>query len=102
VPAAVKSRTDGKMISPHWVRPKYPRYWHYDMLGGLVAMAEMGLIKDARCADALNLLERKELPERRLGRARAVLQSVGKHGYEHALRIHFPGRLGQRRKRSHE
>jgi hypothetical protein len=57
-----KSRTDGKVISPHWVRPKYPRYWHYDMLGGLVAMAEMGLVKDPRCADALALLERKELP----------------------------------------
>ena len=50
------------MISPHWRRPKYPRYWHYDLLGGLVAMAEMGLIKDPRCADALDLLERKELP----------------------------------------
>jgi hypothetical protein len=58
-----KSKTDGKMISPHWVRPKYPRYWHYDMLGGLVAIAEMGLIKDPRCADALDLLERKELPK---------------------------------------
>ncbi len=57
-----KSRTDGKVISPHWIRPKYPRYWHYDLLGGLVAMAEMGLIKDPRCADALDLLERKELP----------------------------------------
>src|SRR5580658_10124493 len=57
-----KSRTDGKLISPHWTRPKYPRYWHYDMLGGLVAMAEMELIKDTRCADALDLLERKELP----------------------------------------
>ncbi len=57
-----RSRTDGKVISPHWVHPKYPRYWHYDMLGGLVAMAEMGLIKDPRCGDALELLERKELP----------------------------------------
>ena len=58
-----KSKTDGKVISPHWLRPKYPRYWHYDMLGGLVAMAEMGLIKDPRCADALDQLERKELPK---------------------------------------
>jgi hypothetical protein len=57
-----KSKTDGTVISPHWLRPKYPRYWHYDMLGGLVAMAEMGLISDPRCADALDLLERKELP----------------------------------------
>jgi hypothetical protein len=57
-----KSRTDGTVISPHWMRPKYPRYWHYDFLGGLVAMAEMGLINDPRCGDALELLERKELP----------------------------------------
>jgi hypothetical protein len=57
-----KRRTDGTVISPHWLRPKYPRYWHYDMLGGLVAMAEMGLITDPRCGDALDLLERKELP----------------------------------------
>ena len=57
-----KSKTDGTVISPHWIRPKYPRYWHYDFLGGLVATAEMGLISDPRCADALDLLERKELP----------------------------------------
>jgi hypothetical protein len=57
-----KRLTDGTSISPHMTRPKYPRYWHYDMLGGLVAMSEMGLIKDPRCADALDLLERKELP----------------------------------------
>lgn len=57
-----KRLTDGTSISPHMTRPKYPRYWHYDVLGGLVAMAEMGLIGDPRCADALDLLERKELP----------------------------------------
>ncbi len=57
-----KRRTDGSVISPHWLRPKYPRYWHYDVLGGLVAMAEMGLIEDPRCGDALDLIERKELP----------------------------------------
>jgi hypothetical protein len=57
-----KRRTDGTIISPHWLRPKYPRYWHYDFLGGLVAMAELGLIKDPRCANALDLLEKKELP----------------------------------------
>jgi len=57
-----KRRADGTVISPHWLRPKYPRYWHYDVLGGLVAIAEMGLINDPRCADALDLLERNELP----------------------------------------
>jgi hypothetical protein len=57
-----KRRKDGSVISSHWLRPKYPRYWHYDMLGGLVAMAEMDLIKDSRSNDALDLLEQKELP----------------------------------------
>ena len=59
-----RSRTDGKVISPHWLRPKYPRYWHYDMLGALVAMTEMGLINHPRCGEALDLLERKELPDK--------------------------------------
>jgi hypothetical protein len=57
-----RRRTDGAVISPHLLRLKYPRYWHYDVLGGLVAMAEMGLTKDPRCTEALDLLERKELP----------------------------------------
>src|SRR5271154_5783720 len=57
-----KRRTDGTVISPHMLRPKFPRYWHYDYLGALKAMAEMGLINDPRCADALELLERMELP----------------------------------------
>ena len=57
-----KSRTTGKVVSPHFIRQHYPRYWHYEMLGGLVAMAEIGLIDDPRCRDALDLLERKELP----------------------------------------
>ena len=56
-----KSRTTGKVVRPYFVRQHYPRYWHYEMLGGLVAMAEMGLIDDPRCRDALDLLERREL-----------------------------------------
>jgi hypothetical protein len=40
----------------------YPPYWHYDFLAGLKAIVEQGLIDDPRCADALDLLEQKELP----------------------------------------
>jgi hypothetical protein len=58
-----KRRSDGKVIHPNFLTFHYPLYWHYDVLGGLVAMAEMGLIKDPRCGDALDLLERKELPK---------------------------------------
>ena len=57
-----KRRSDGRVIHPNFRMLHYPLYWHYDVLGGLKAMAEMGLVKDMRCGDALDLLERKELP----------------------------------------
>jgi hypothetical protein len=57
-----RRRSDATVIRPNFLVFHYPLYWHYDVLGGLVAMAEMGLIKDPRCADALEFLERKELP----------------------------------------
>ena len=56
-----KRRANGKVIAAGFVKLHYPLYWHYDILGGLMAMAELGLIKDKRCADALDLLEAKEL-----------------------------------------
>ena len=33
------------------------------MLGVLLVMAELGLVRDRRCADALDLLERKRLAD---------------------------------------
>lgn len=56
-----KGRSDGKVIHSNFQMLHFPLYWHYDVLGGLKAMAEMGLAKDSRCDDALDLLERKEL-----------------------------------------
>ena len=35
----------------------------YDLLGALVVMSEMGLVHARRCADALDLLERKRLAD---------------------------------------
>jgi len=57
-----KRRSDGTPIHPEFICLHYPLYWHYDFLGGLKAMAEVGLVDDPRCADALDLLEQKELP----------------------------------------
>jgi hypothetical protein len=54
---------DGRVIAPDFVALHYPHYWHYDVLGGLTAMAEAGKIRDPRCADALDLLEAKRLPD---------------------------------------
>jgi hypothetical protein len=58
-----KSRRTGAVINPEFTRLHYPLYWHYDFLAGLKGMAELGLVKDPRCADALDLLEQKELPD---------------------------------------
>ena len=57
-----RRRSDGKIISPNFLMQHYPLFWHYEVLGALKAMAEIGLINDPRCSEALEMLERKELP----------------------------------------
>jgi len=56
-----KRRADGSVIAQGFTALHYPVYWHYDILAGLKAMAELDLIRTPRCADALDLLEAKEL-----------------------------------------
>jgi hypothetical protein len=54
---------DGRVIHPEFVTLHYPLYYHYDFLGGLKAMTQVGKIRDRRCANALDLLEEKRLPD---------------------------------------
>jgi hypothetical protein len=56
-------RSNGRVIHPEFTKLHYPLYWHYDVLAGLRAMAELGRIGDPRCADALDLLAAKRLPD---------------------------------------
>ena len=42
-------RADGTRITAQFGCLHYPRYWHYDYLGGLEAMVEAGAIADDRC-----------------------------------------------------
>ena len=58
-----KRRRDGQILAPDFIRLHYPCYWHYDILFALKVMAEAGFIRDERCADALDLLESKRLPD---------------------------------------
>jgi len=57
---------DGAVISPRWGgrvdRIHYPIQF-YDVLFALQVMAELGRIDDPRCADAIALLESKQLPD---------------------------------------
>jgi hypothetical protein len=55
-------RHNGEIMHKEFPMLHYPLYYHYDILGGLRAMAEIGLIDDPRCRKALDLLERKQLP----------------------------------------
>jgi hypothetical protein len=54
--------TNGEVIAPRFIQLAYPRYWHYDILGGLIVMREAGRLDDPRCKDALDLLASKQLP----------------------------------------
>ncbi|HZY92269.1 MAG TPA: hypothetical protein VFG07_05810 [Thermoplasmata archaeon] len=54
--------SDGKIIWHDFVRLHFPLYWHYDVLGGLKAMGLLGLLKDPKCSEALDLLESMRLP----------------------------------------
>ncbi len=58
-------RTDGQLINKEFAKLHYPLYWHYDVLGGLRALAELGetAIRDDRANDALDLLESKRLED---------------------------------------
>jgi hypothetical protein len=53
----------GELIHPEFARLHYPLYWHYDVLGGLKGLADVSLLNDKRCADALDLLESLQLAD---------------------------------------
>jgi len=57
-----KRQSSKTIMNPKFLQLHYPCYWHYDILFGLKVMAEAGFISDPRCADALDVLESKQLP----------------------------------------
>ncbi len=53
------------MIHPSFLRLRYPPYWHYNVLAGLVVLTDAGLVGDPRTAEALDVVESKRLPDGR-------------------------------------
>lgn len=74
-----RRQSDGQVIAPDFVLLHYPCYWHYDFLFGLKVMAEAGFIEDPRCADALDLLESRQLADSGFPAERKYYR-VGRHG----------------------
>jgi hypothetical protein len=56
-----KALRTGEPAHRTWTALHYPAFWHYDMLRALVVLARMGLARDPRTTDALDLLERRRL-----------------------------------------
>ncbi|MDW7656656.1 MAG: hypothetical protein SCM11_05710 [Bacillota bacterium] len=57
------SRSTGTVMHKDFIQLHYPCYWHYDILFGLKVMVEAGFIDHPNCAQALDLLESKRLPD---------------------------------------
>jgi hypothetical protein len=55
--------SDGEIMNPGFLRLHYPCYWRYDILFALKVMSEAGFITDPRCAEALDILTSKRLPD---------------------------------------
>jgi hypothetical protein len=58
-----KRMSNGQIMDRNFVQLHYPCYWHYDILFALKVLSEAGFINDPRCAEALNLLEGKQLSD---------------------------------------
>jgi len=57
-----KRSSDGSLILEEFLWLRYPRYWHYDILGALIALKAAGSLKDQRCIPALTKLKEMMLP----------------------------------------
>jgi hypothetical protein len=58
-----RSLATGDPIDRRWLRPRYPPYWHYDILQALLVLARMDVLPDPRAADALELLRSRRRPD---------------------------------------
>ena len=61
----LRALATGEPIHGSFVTIHSPPFWHYDFLQALVVLGRMGLAGDPRAADALDLLEKRRLPDGR-------------------------------------
>jgi hypothetical protein len=54
-----RTQATGQVINRGWLAPRYPPYWHYDILQALLVLSRMGKAGDPRASDALDELERR-------------------------------------------
>jgi len=59
----VFSHRTGELAHHTFLNLRFPAYWHYDLLVGLRTLAASGDLREARAADALDILESKRRPD---------------------------------------
>ncbi|MGH8893861.1 MAG: hypothetical protein ACRDWY_11240 [Actinomycetes bacterium] len=58
--------SDGtRVIKPAWLSPRYPPYWHVDVLQALLVLSRMGKAADPRAAEAVDVVRGRRGPDRR-------------------------------------
>ena len=60
-----KSHTSGEPGETKWLKLRWPEYWHFDYLFGLVLLMRADALPDARAGDALDLLREQQQPDGR-------------------------------------
>jgi hypothetical protein len=58
-----RSRKSGGVIDSEWLHIHWPHYWHYDYFQGLRALGLVGLLRDPRAEEALQLLRSRRRPD---------------------------------------
>jgi hypothetical protein len=58
-----QSHRTGEPAHPAVMKLRFPPYWHYDVLVGLVTLARSVGLTDSRSADALDLVESRRRPD---------------------------------------
>ncbi len=55
----------GDVVKPEWTLFSFPTRWHYDVLRGLDYLRNAGVAPDERCAEAIDLVEKRRLEDGR-------------------------------------
>ena len=70
---------------PHFLRLRYPPYWHYDVLFGLRVLTDLGLAADDRAAEAVDVVESARLADGRWAANGRWWRGVGSRSYPEAV-----------------
>jgi hypothetical protein len=79
-----RSHTTGEVGNPNWLELRYPPYWRYDVVQGMLMLRRAGALPDGRAADAAALLRSRQWADGRWHLAGTPMWSAGGRTYREA------------------